>query len=160
SRVRITVRRLLPALVWLGYLFHVLGSAALAAPTDYNLSAIKPSLPSGITNSQQARITTGNSQILVKNGSVLTPAELVALSQILHTGHQSLVLNAQGSAVGGTVNLTTDLTAPISSLSIPYGVTVLDNASAQSKFNLSGNLVNAGNIFAYSTNPAIRSASI
>lgn len=93
-------------------------------------------------------------------GQMLTPAELAALNQVTGTGHQSLNIGAAGSAVGGRLDLGTALSG-INSLVIPSSVNVLADFGKINGATLAilGDLVNTGNIYAYSTNAATQAAT-
>ena len=92
--------------------------------------------------------------------SLLTPAEKIAVYQVLSAGAQSIVLGANGNAVSGSFTLGADASQYISGLLIPAGVTGIKNFGNGSALNLSGNLINAGTLLAYSNNPALNTAAI
>ena len=91
---------------------------------------------------------------------MLTRAEAVAVTQLLHSGTQSLTIGSAGSAVGGSFTITSQLASHISNLVIPQGVTAIDKITNSSVFNISGNLTNSGTLYAISLNPTITSATI
>lgn len=99
-------------------------------------------------------IRVGNSRLNVQVGQMLTPAEALALSQVVQSGRQTLILGAHGNAVRGVFNASALGTA--SGLVIPRGVTGLSS----SNFNFGGDLVNSGRLFLYSTTPGATSAGI
>ena len=82
-------------------------------------------------------------------GDKVTAAELVAIEQA-QAGGQTLQLDGQGRASGGTFSLTsvTSNSGPISvaSVIVPKNVTAIDQVSAKSSVNLSGDLTNYGSI--------------
>jgi len=90
----------------------------------------------------------------------LTPAEAVAVSQVLNTNHQSLLLGAGANAVGGMLTLNTTMAAHLSELVIPRGVTVVDLFKSSSTFSINGSLLNDGSMYTVSTNPSITNVSI
>ena len=51
----------------------------------------------------------------ISPGSMVTPAEFVALHQVLTTGQQTLNLNAVGAAVGGSVNFSAAMSQAVRS---------------------------------------------
>ncbi len=97
----------------------------------------------------------GQSQTIAP-GQSLTPAERVAVYQVMH-GSQTLVLGANGAASGGSLSISQIFGQHIASLTIPSGVTVLDKASTLS---LSGTLTNSGNLFTIASSPTQSSANI
>src|SRR5262249_52828661 len=109
---------------------------------------------------QSVNLQLGQTVVPVTQASFLTPAERIAVSQILRTGNQSLQLNLAGGAVGGSLVLRGGLSRAISNLVIPQGVTVLENAGRSGGLALSGNLTNAGNLYLFSTNPTVSVASV
>ncbi len=111
------------------------------------------------SNFQQTNITRDGAPVPVVAGQLLTPAEFVALSQVLQPGgNQSIVLAGTGAAIGGTVSLA-GFANHLSNLHIPTGVTVISDAAA-GPLNISGNLTNSGALYAISTNTAYTSALI
>lgn len=105
-------------------------------------------------------IASGRRTLDVQTGQMLTPAQAMALNQVLQTGQQSLVLSNLGNAVGGSVSLTASATEALSSLVIPRGVTVYGDFSNGSALNFSGNLQNHGTLNAYSNNPDFNAAAL
>ncbi|MGH7192245.1 MAG: hypothetical protein ACREJM_01785, partial [Candidatus Saccharimonadales bacterium] len=65
-----------------------------------------------------------------------------------------------GNAVRGIVHSNTDLPSASLGLVIPKGVTVLDNFGSGSSLNLTGDLIDAGRFFAYSTNTGATNATL
>lgn len=96
----------------------------------------------------------------VNPGDLLTPAQFLAASQVVASGTQSIQLGALGNAVGGSFAMTSALTQQISSMVVPASVTAIHDFGAVAALNLSGNLTNAGNFYALSSNAAVTSASI
>jgi YVTN family beta-propeller protein len=111
----------------------------------------------GMTAGGAGTIKVGTQIRNVQAGDMLTAAEFLALTQVLDSGKQSVILGTLGNAIGGRVDLS-HLGPDLSSLVIPRGVTALQNASAA--LNLTGNLTNSGNLYLYSTNPALHTGSI
>src|SRR5215470_4978703 len=110
--------------------------------------------PSSIT--APVTILNGNKAQTVTAGISLTPAQAVAVNQILTTGTQSLILGALGQAKHGSLTLQSGGT--LSSLFVPRGVTLIGDFSSGSTLNLTGNLTNSGTIYAASNNQAISNA--
>lgn len=107
-----------------------------------------------------AEIDVGGTARVVKGSDHLTPAEFVALSQVLRTGMQSLQLSEHGTATSGSFTLEHTGGAQLSSLVIAPGVNVLRDFGAHGPINVSGDIANYGNFYAYSTNPEVLTASI
>ncbi|MBX9720417.1 MAG: hypothetical protein K2X81_03385, partial [Candidatus Obscuribacterales bacterium] len=104
----------------------------------------------------QTTINVGGTRMVVTPSSILTPAENLAVRQVLMTGQQQLLLGPQGNATGGSAVLNRQL----SSLIVPGGVTVFANAEKNVLGNLSGTLSNAGNIIAFSNNSQVQTALV
>ena len=98
-----------------------------------------------LANFHNVSIELGNNAQAVTNTTYLTPAEAIAVNQVLvnGTGHQSLVLDALGQATGGSFNFTS-LPTTNTNLLIPANVVANDNNAS---FNLSGSLANFGDIY-------------
>ena len=126
-------------------------------PRHLNLSSLARTVRAPQDLPASVSITNGATSTPVSPGMLLTPAQAVALQQVLNTGTQSILLGNQGNAVGGNVFL--PASQPLSSLSVPQGVTVLGDF-AKSSLVMSGNLINSGTIYAYTSNPAVTSANI
>ncbi|MBY0359099.1 MAG: hypothetical protein K2W82_13940, partial [Candidatus Obscuribacterales bacterium] len=102
-------------------------------------------------------IDVGGAAMTVTQGMALTPAQLIAAYQMARTGAQSLLIGADGAAVGGSFVLGNRLANHISDLVIPTNVSVINRAA---DLNLVGNLNNSGSIYSVSNNPAISGANI
>ncbi|MBX9688912.1 MAG: hypothetical protein K2X27_19545, partial [Candidatus Obscuribacterales bacterium] len=94
-------------------------------------------------------INLAGSSVTINSTDVLTPAELVAVQQVMTTGTQTLQLGPMGNAVGGSINLTNLM--PYQSLILPAGVTGLRDFGVASSLNISGNFTNAGTFYAVSS---------
>ena len=92
--------------------------------------------------SHEVIITVGSHSLDVSHNEFLTPAEAIAVSQILSTNHQSLILDSLGQAIGGSLNASS-LGNYLNNLELASGVTLIDNSQS---LILSGNLVNYGDI--------------
>jgi len=85
-----------------------------------NLSSTSEGSTEGhLLHGQIVDINVGGSQLTVNANTELTPAEKMAVMQVLRTGQQALLLDSQGSADGGTLTLGSRLSAHLSSLVIP-----------------------------------------
>src|SRR5579885_243789 len=128
---------------------------------NLDLSSAVSSLSAGhLHHLSTVNIRVGDSTLSVAPGMSLTAAELVAVSQVVNTGHQSIVLGAQGNAVGGSLSITAGVSQHLANLVVPAGVTVVDNVARNGALNLSDNLTNAGTFYVLSTNPHIINAIV
>lgn len=87
-------------------------------------------------------IVENGQNISVNSQTLLTPGQSLALSQVLTNNDQSLILNASGQAIGGSL-ATINLSHNVFNLEIPHNVTLVDNTS---NFTVNNNLVNYGDI--------------
>ena len=122
---------------------QVLSSLILS---DLNLNSIIHSITVNNLN-HDVDINLNNHSLDVNNNSVLTPAEAVAVKEVLSDGSQTLLLNSLGQAVGGTLTVS-DLSGHPNNIDIPFGVTLIDN---QANLSLTGNLANFGDIITSSS---------
>ncbi len=82
---------------------------------------------------------TGGTMVTINPGQHITPAQAVALDQIMSNGSQSLIVNGQGAATGGLVTLQEGSVAGVSTLVVPTGVTVdAVGYSASNPLNITG----------------------
>lgn len=110
-------------------------------------------------------ISVGGQEKQVTAGDRVTAAEYAALTQLLATGDQGLVLSGKGAATGGALNLNTvsdnGKTIRASELVIPENVIVAgDFARNADGVSVKGNIENSGSIYAISTNAAKNTAII
>jgi len=146
-------------------IFHHTGKAYTGAfnphdgQGDLNLaSKTLTYMADNIANFKDLTIQVGGTQQVVTLGTKLTAAEVVAAQQVLTGGTQTIKLNANGVATGGTVTLNNSLVSAldssvggsISSLTISHGVKVIDTLSLLS---ITGTLSNFGSILTASTAP-------
>jgi hypothetical protein len=129
---------------------------ALAQTANLDLASQQrtESTPSSMT--EAAIIRNGNSVMQVLPGTALTPAQSQALSQVLTTGKQSLNLGSAGQAVGGSLLISSGPAAGV--VNIPQNVRVISDFSNGAPLNVIGNLVNAGTLYAVSTNAEVTNA--
>lgn len=121
-----------------------------------DLSSAQCSVVAGkLRGFQPVTIVVGGQAKNVTPSTMLTPAETVALKQVLNTGQQSIILDSSRTAAGGSFVLNSSLMQRINSLVIPPGVTAVAAFSQSPAFTMSGDLTNAGIFCAVSTNPAI-----
>lgn len=128
---------------------------ALADPGNLGSTQRTERAPDSLSN--PVAILNGGRAQIIGSGAALTPAQAVALQQVMATGSQSVVLSALGNAVGGSVifNAGTNL----ASLSVPRNVTVVTDFSNNAVLNIVGNLTNFGSLYGVSTNSAINTAN-
>jgi hypothetical protein len=122
--------------------------------TDRSLTA------AGLPGSGTANICVAGLNRSVTAGTLLTPAERLAVFQVISTGRQSLLLGTSGNAVGGRFTVGPNFSQYVSSLTVPAGVTAIDHLTTSSTLSLQGNLINAGTFFVVSSNPSLRTANI
>ncbi|MBX9771663.1 MAG: hypothetical protein K2X29_09845, partial [Candidatus Obscuribacterales bacterium] len=134
--------------------------AEQASTIHLDLSSTEASV--AVTNmSQEAiHVEMGGMAVPITAGSQVTPAQYVAIQQIMQTGTQSLILNSLGAAQAGTFHVNDALSSMINSLTIPQGVTALHDAAGTAMVNLAGNLINSGNFYSYTSNAAVNAATI
>ncbi len=103
----------------------------------------------------EVTINVGNHNVEILSNQSVTPAEALALNQVLSNSHQSLVLDALGKAVSGSVNVT-NLGGVVNNLELPANVTLIDNGKS---LILTGNLANYGDIV-FSGNGNLQASNI
>jgi hypothetical protein len=117
---------------------------------------ITPAHHEGFT---QANLQVGDSTRTITGSSLLTPAEHVALHQVLSTGKQALKIGALGDATGGHFDISSELSQAVHNLVIPRGVSGIVDA-ARGAANVTGDLANAGALYAFSSNAQTTAATI
>lgn len=105
-------------------------------------------------------IVMGNVAHDIVAGDHVTPAQFVALTQVLNGGTQSLILDTAGRAVSGAFALNNLPQGLLSGLVIPSGVSAVHDFAVNATLSFSGNLVNSGNLFAVSSSGATTTAVI
>ncbi|HEY9869675.1 MAG TPA: hypothetical protein V6D08_10960, partial [Candidatus Obscuribacterales bacterium] len=137
------------------------GTTSSVLPVDLNLkSARRAYNAANIIGDGAVAIQAGRAVRTVTSQSLLTPAEIVAVYQVVNYGQQLLQLNQAGKAVGGTVNLASLLTQSVNNVIIPRGVTVIRDVATESSLTIAGNLINWGSIYAVSSSPQVSIANI
>ncbi len=148
--------------IGLGYSVTPARSQSATPTTPVNLDLTSTSAvvtPGHLVDKGPVAITVGSQTLQVTAASTLTPAERLAVYQVFSTGQQQILLGAQGNAVGGSLTIGSHFSNFVSSLTVPSNVSVLSNAAVASNLNLTGTLVNAGNIYAFSNSPAATTAN-
>ena len=127
----------------------------LAGNLDLDLTSTQTTITLGaelFSDVDSASIKVGGVEKLLQAGAQVTPAELVALTQVLDSGKQSLLLSSSGNAVEGSFSLSTisDATNKLkaSSLVVPTEVTALGNFGKSGELQIRDELVNFGSIIA------------
>lgn len=108
-------------------------------------------------------LSVGNGEKTFSAGSRVTAAEYASIIQVLGGDGQTLQLDNSGRAAGGQLSLdslTNGSSMNVSGLVIPEAIKVVGNFSNRSDFNLKGDLVNNGAIYALSNKPGADKASI
>lgn len=136
-------------------------TAAATTPTVVNidLGSAAQTLTMGnmLNNATGAlQINVGGATRDITSTSTLTAAEKVAAFQVMNTGAQSLILNNQGIATGGTMTITPWLSNHLGNLAIPTGVTVMGSGSV----NLQGDLLSSGSLLIGAQNAAASGVSL
>src|SRR5262249_43590476 len=108
-------------------------------PGRMNLGSVHKTAQAPDSLTSQMTIVNGGTPMEVTAGMRLTPAQALALAQVMQTGSQSIVLGTQGKAIGGFANLTG--LSSFTSLHVPRGVSVLDDFAANQSLQLKGDLV-------------------
>jgi len=95
-------------------------------------------------------VRSGDEDRVLSVGSQVSPAEFVALQQVITAGQQALVVDADGRGVDGQFALDSISTdgsrINAKSLVIPSSVDAIGDLSRSSQFRLTGDLVNNGNL--------------
>jgi len=125
---------------------------------DLNLSSGQLNIKLGnrlFRGASSVTIDVGGGSKTLTAGSEVTAAEYVAARQVLSAGSQQLILDNAGTAVGGTVDFSTVSSRgeriKIDDLSIPINVSAFGDFSKTPLFSVSGDLINAGTVYAYSS---------
>jgi hypothetical protein len=105
-------------------------------------------------------IRVGGTVRMINPGDSLTHAEFVALTQVVNAGTQQLNIDSAGRAASGSFVLNNLPANMLSGLTLPAGVTAVNNFAANPNLNFANSLVNSGALFAVSTNVASTIANI
>jgi hypothetical protein len=127
---------------------------------DLNLQRATATIPlAGVLAPGRAvNINVGGSVLRVTAKSFVTPAEYIAVLQVRpYKGVQTLILDSTGIAVGGWLQLNGVLSRRVTFFSVPSGVTAINNVARNRLLLLSGDYINMGSTYFYSTNPLIHS---
>lgn len=137
--------------IWNNLLHNTNSSPSL----NLDLSSTNANMTAGnLLHHNSITINIGGTPLIVDSNTKLTPAEYLAVRQVEFTGQQSLLIDSQGSASGGTVVLNSHLSQLINNLVIPQGVTVID-LTKSGTLNINGNITDYGNLYVDSKNPLL-----
>lgn len=132
-----------------------------AQPASLDLAATERTIaPADEAAAAGASITAGQTVRAVVPGSLLTPAEHIALQQVLTGQGQSLILGELGNAVGGSFVIPADLPASLNDFRLPEGVTAVHDFASRGKLDFAGSFVNAGTFYAVSSAASPAAAAI
>ncbi len=97
----------------------------------------------------------GSMTQVINPGQLLTPAQFMAVNEVLRGG-QTLLLNGTGQAIGGYATLNSSRVHQLGSIVVPQNV-VLDaiGFNANSPLNVSGNANIAGSMYALQSTPNV-----
>ncbi|TXI33654.1 MAG: hypothetical protein E6Q53_02695 [Candidatus Moraniibacteriota bacterium] len=100
----------------------------------------------------------GGTQVQVNPGQLLSPAEYVAVTQVLQHGVQNIILTGDGSAQGGYFSLQAGHTGSLGGLVLPQNV-VLDTVgfTAASPFSVTGATSILGTLYAMQSDGGVSS---
>jgi len=104
---------------------------ALRARFDLNLTSTAASIVLGtrlFRGADSITINVGGADQTFRAGQQVTAAQLVAIKQVLAGGQQSLSLNSQGAATGGSFSLNQGISGRVNDLVIPQNVSVIFGA--------------------------------
>lgn len=130
-------------------------------PQTVDLGSSQANIQFTIPDGKTVTIQQGDTSLQLSSTQTLTAGQYAAAKQVLYTGHQSVVLGANGEALSGQVNIGyLARSFPTSSLVIPENVTALNNQGVTGALVTTGSITNAGSLYAFSTNPQVTTASI
>jgi hypothetical protein len=113
-----------------------------------NLSSTAHTVSAGSINGfHPTTITAGGAPQSVNSTTMLTPAEVQAVMQVLATGHQSLILSPSDAGIGGSL-VVNQTAGAVSSVVVPSGVSLVDHlGNANNILSVTGSLTNAGSLY-------------
>lgn len=95
---------------------------------------------------------------LVQPGQLLTSAQYLAVNQILNAGRQTLLLNHDGIAIGGTASITPNTVSILNSLNLPGNVALhAIGFTQQTPLSVANATTVAGSLYALQTMPGLTS---
>ncbi len=113
---------------------------------------------------QSIDISVGGEKKTLSAGVQVTAAEYIAAKQALSGSGQKLSISSNGTAGGGSIDLT-DITADndhlrASNLTVAAGVTTYGDFGKRSDFTLLGDLNNFGSVYALSSSDSVKAGAI
>lgn len=128
-------------------------------PINLDLSSTSANISTDhLTDSVTIKV--GGQDMTVLPGMLVTPAQRLAVYQVISTQLQTIDIGPMGNAVGGSFVIGPNFSRYVNSLVIPSGVTSIKDFGTASTLNLVGNLTNAGTFFAVSSNPLVNTVQI
>lgn len=137
------------------------GRTARQIDLDLTSSSSKIILGSKLFNdSASVTIDVGGEKQTFHAGSQVTAGQFVAIKQVLEGGTQSLILDKNGAAAGGSFSLNSVAGPKVSDLVVSAGVTGFDDFATDRRIGVRGDFTNFGSIVATSSNDRITSGVI
>ena len=139
------------------------GSELAGGAYDLDLSSANTDIVIGsriFNGADSVTITVGGSAKTFAPGARVTAGEFVAIRQVLEGGSQSIGLNNDGIADGGTFAFNQIVSGRVDDVVIPQNVTALDYFSRGPVIRLAGDLTNNGSIYAISQSARVREGRI
>jgi len=96
-----------------------------------------------LSSAIQTAISAAGQSRTLSPGDLITPAEFVALNQVLSAGSQIIQLDTAGRASGGSFDLSSFQTGQLTGLVVPEAVVAIASQGGSS-LNVSGNLITQG----------------
>lgn len=134
-------------------------SSASSVPSNLDLSSTSATISASQFAGSNISITAGGIAQQIAGTESLTPAQYLAALQVMGGGAnaQTLVLSAAGNAVGGTFSVPGSIAGNLTALNVPTGVSAVYDFAIAQNLNLTGNLINSGNIYAVSSSQSVTS---
>ncbi|MBX9686832.1 MAG: hypothetical protein K2X27_09030, partial [Candidatus Obscuribacterales bacterium] len=103
-------------------------------------------------------VVQGGTSTTITPGQMLTPAQYIAVQQVIHTGQQTLLISGQGDAIGGYANFRPSYASNIGSLTVPQNVAINSiGFNSSTPLNILGATNIMGSVFNLQTAPNITS---
>lgn len=136
---------------------------SMGAGVDIDLASSDKNIRLGnklFKNVDSVQIQVGELTKTLAAGSEVTAAEYVAAKQVLAGQEQKLELDSAGKAIGGAVDFASisfkNDRLKVDDLNIPVNVTAYGDFSKNQIFSVTGDLTNAGNVYAFSSGQHVR----
>ena len=142
------------------WLNTTVGDVSHTPSINLDLSSSSQNMTVGhLLHNETVNIEVGGISLLVNSKTELTPAEYMAVIQVISGGQQSLVIDAQGAASSGSVVIGSHLSSQLTSLVIPVGVTVID-LTKSGTLNIAGGIIDDGSLYLGSANRSLNTINI